>query len=330
MTGGPALPRLPERDPAGHKGTFGTVVVIGGCAAPDTRMIGAPALTATAALRAGAGLARLVMPAPVLDAGLTIAPWATGVAMPVGNDGLIIAHEGAAVVDRVLAGGPCACLAIGPGLGRGDGARALTLRAIQQEDSPVVVDADALSALAQMPQVTRDLHAAAVLTPHPGEFVRLVRGMGLKNDLGLAESRQGAAEQLAQRLGCVVVLKGAGTVVSDGQRTWTNPTGHACLAVGGTGDVLTGVIAGIIAQFVALPAPPPPLRLPAGVAGKMRPAPPPGRPLDLFDAARLGVYVHGLAGERWSASHGASAGLLATELAAEIPAAMETLRAPGL
>ena len=88
-----------------------------------------------------------------------------------------------------------------------------------------------------------------LLTPHPGEFRRLCAGLSLKGDLGLAESRERACESLAQRLGRIVVLKGAGTVVSDGHRTWTCPSGHPCMATGGTGDVLTGTIASLIAQL---------------------------------------------------------------------------------
>lgn len=314
------LPPLPPRDPAGHKGTFGTVAVVGGCAQPGTRMVGAPALAAVAALRAGAGLARLVMPSAVLDAGLTIAPSATGRPLPTDATGAVIPHEAAAVLDEMAA--TCTCLAIGPGLGRGEGPRAASLRAVQQDEVPVVVDADAINNLAEIPELGRDLRAAAVLTPHPGEFRRLTQAMGLKDALGLDRSREAAAEGLAQRLGCIVVLKGSGTVVSDGVRTWTNSTGHACLATGGTGDVLTGVIAGIVAQFVA---PPPPPGLPDAVRAKF--PRPPGRPLDLFDAVRLAVHAHGLAAERWAASRSAAAGMLAIELADEIPAALESLRA---
>ena len=94
------LPSLPPRDPAGHKGTFGTVSVIGGCAS-DPRMIGAPALAARGALRAGAGLARLVLPAPVLDAGLVVEPSATGRAMPTDASGRVVPHEAARVIDEV-------------------------------------------------------------------------------------------------------------------------------------------------------------------------------------------------------------------------------------
>src|SRR5262245_4312550 len=107
----PTLPRLPARDERGHKGTFGTVAVIGGCASDDTRMIGAPTLTATAALRAGCGLVKLVMPAPVLNAALTIAPWVTGRAIPTDAAGMIQGHEAAAIIDQLAR--ECGCLAIG-------------------------------------------------------------------------------------------------------------------------------------------------------------------------------------------------------------------------
>lgn len=262
------------------------------------------------------------MPTPVLEAGLTITPSATGRPLPTDLTGAVVAHEAAAVIDELAR--TCDCIAIGPGLGLGEGARAAALRAVQQEEVPVVVDADAINNLAEVPELVRDLRAAAVLTPHPGEFRRLTQGMGLKDALGLDHSREGAAEALAQRLGCIVVLKGAGTVVSDGVRTWTNTSGHACLATAGTGDVLTGVIAALVAQFVA---PPPPPGLPEAVRAKL--PRPPGKPLDLYDAVRLAVHAHGLAGERWAAGRRAEAGLLAAELADEIPAALESLRASG-
>ncbi|MFM9995062.1 MAG: NAD(P)H-hydrate dehydratase [Phycisphaerales bacterium] len=301
------LPRLPARDPRGHKGTFGTVAVFGGCAHDDRHMLGAAALAATAALRAGAGLARLVMPAPILDAALTICPSATGVPMPVDAAGRLVPHEASAVIDEQVR--VCDALVIGPGLGASEGARAASLRAVQQEHVPVIVDADALNMLAEVPELTRDFRAAAVLTPHPGEFLRLAGSLGIAHDPTDASSRPRAAEALAQRLGCIVVLKGAGTIVSDGQRTWVNTSGHAALATAGTGDVLAGLIAGLAAQFVAGPA---------------RGAP--ARPLDLYDAARLGVFAHGLAGEAWASARRAAAGLLALELADEIPAVLDAMR----
>jgi NAD(P)H-hydrate epimerase len=239
------------------------------------------------------------MPRPILAAGIVICPSATGVALPVDRRGEIIAHEASRLIDAAV--GESQCLVIGPGMGPGKGVQVASLRAVQQEDIPVVVDADALNALSEVPELWRDFKAAAVLTPHPGEYRRLAGSLGIKADPGRQPSRDDAAALLAQRLGCVVVLKGSGTVVSDGQRTWVNDTGGSELATAGTGDVLSGIIAALIAQF-------------AGIARPSMPRPP-GKPLDLFDAARLAVHAHGRAGELWTHKHGATAGLVALELA---------------
>jgi len=312
----PTLPPLPERDPRGHKGVFGTVVVYGGCAEGETRMIGAPALAALAALRAGVGLVKLAVPGPIVDAALTITPSATGEPVETLPGGTIEPHTAAQAIDACLAA--CDCLVVGPGMGTSDGSRAAALRSVQQEDVPVVVDADAINCLAHVAELHRDFHAAAVLTPHPGEYRRLAESLSIQADPVSEASRATACEKLAQRLGCVVVLKGAGTVVSDGHRTWKNTSGSSALATAGTGDVLAGVIAGIVAQFVSLPMP-----------GRASSSPKPeSKPLDLYDAARIGVWTHGLAAELWTQHHAASAGLLASELASIIPQALEHLRTP--
>jgi NAD(P)H-hydrate epimerase len=302
------LPGLPARDPAGHKGTFGTVAVIGGCAAGGSPMLGAPVLSARAALRGGAGLAKLVVPGPLATAALQLLPSATGVSLPVDGDGRMVAHEAAAVIDGVLDG--ASAIVIGPGLGSvdagGPAVEAMTLRVVGQTERPVVVDADALNALAGMRDFAADVRAAAVLTPHPGEFRRLAATLGIKHDPTDPAQRTLAAEAMAQRLGVVCVLKGSGTVVSDGHRTWTCWRGHACMATAGSGDVLAGLIASLAAQFVKI----------APFRG----------PLDLFDAARLGVEIHARAGERWAETRGADAGMLAEELADAIPAVMRAMR----
>ncbi|MCW5766083.1 MAG: NAD(P)H-hydrate dehydratase [Phycisphaeraceae bacterium] len=310
MTAPLGLPPLPKRDPAGHKGTFGTVAVVGGCSAGASRMSGAPALAAAAALRAGAGLVRLFVPAPILDAAITICPAATGQAIPTDAAGAVEPHEAAAAIDRAASAADV--LAVGPGLGVGPGPAALSLRAVQQHDVPVVIDADALNNLAEIPELTRDFHAAAVLTPHPGEYRRLADALNINADPADPAARPAAAEALAQRLGCIVVLKGAGSIITDGQRTIVNATGSAALATAGTGDVLTGLIAALVAQFVAPPAAHPALR-------KANPT----KPLDLFQAAAWGVHLHGLAADLWVQARGASTGLLATELADFIPRALE-------
>ncbi len=294
---------LPPRPTSGHKGTFGSVAVCGGSCAGDSRMIGAPALSAVAALRSGCGLARLAMPEPILAAGIILAPSATGIQIPTDAHGHIIPHEASAVIDHLVS--ISTCLAIGPGLGQGDGPAAASLRAVQQESIPVIVDADALNCLAQIPELHQDFHARAILTPHPGEFARLAAAFKISHSPTDPAQRPLAAQSLAQRLGCIVILKGAGTVVSDGLQTWTCSRGHPCLATAGTGDVLTGLTAGLVAQFASTP----------------------GSPLSLFEAARLAVEAHAIAGEEWAKSHHAQAGLLATELADLLPAVLETMRA---
>lgn len=320
-------PRLPARDPQGHKGTFGTVSIIGGCAhkpadddsaSDGARMIGGPALSALAALRAGAGLARLLMPEPVLNAGLVIAPSATGVAMRVGDDGRIIAHHAARSLDEALASSDA--MVIGPGLGVGPGEEAVSLRAVQQEDVPVVVDADALNNLAQVAELWRDFRAQAILTPHPGEFARLARSLAIGVDC--KADPDAAAAELARRLGCVVVLKGARTVVSDGQRGRSHDVSNPALATGGSGDVLAGVIAGLLAQHYKAPL----------IAGERSMPSEKMGGLGLFDAACAGVVAHADAARSWcdtDPDHPLSGGMIATDLLDHLPRAVESLRTPS-
>ncbi len=300
-----SLPSLPSRQRDGHKGTFGTVCVIGGQANAPHVMIGGPAFTATAALRAGAGLAVLAVPAPLVAAAITIAPSATGLALPTDPDGNLLPSDVAALLDTHLP--KYDCLAIGPGLGDGAAQQQIVTRLVGREQPPMVIDADALNALARVAEFQRDFRVPAVLTPHPGEYARLAQALGIDHDLTSPTSpndtRSRAAEALAQRIGCVVVLKGAGTVVSDGLNTWTNTTGNPALATAGTGDVLTGVIAGLIGQFAS---------------GR-------GGPLSLYDCARLGVYAHGLAADRWRDAH-ADTSLLAEDLLLQLPDAVASLR----
>ncbi len=311
------LPKLPPRDPRGHKGTFGTVAVIGGSAhrpgdsgTGGAQMVGGPALAATAALRAGAGLARLVLPEPLLAAGLSIAPSATGVALAVDERGVIVPHKAAAVIDSLLES--VQCIAIGPGLGRDEGATAAALRVVGQAEVAAVVDADAINCLSDVPDLQRDFRAAAILTPHVGEASRLGEALGVGADPREEGRREEAAGDLARRLGCVIVLKAARTIVSDGHQTWSHDHPNSALGTAGTGDVLCGTIAGLVAQHFR-----------PGFAG--RPAAPGS--LSLFDCARIGVVAHATAAQRWVYRRGASGGLLATDLLEEIPAAIESLRA---
>lgn len=317
------LPPIPTRPPEGHKGTFGTVLVIGGCEfVPEqdpgaaVRMIGGTALAARAALRSGCGLVRLMMPAGVLNAALIVAPECTGVPLRTNDNGEIIPHLAAEMFDKHLES--AAAVAIGPALGSGEGARSLVLRAVRQTRVPVVVDADAINLLSGVIDLPREVRAAAVVTPHPGEFARLAGPLGITSSPVDERSRSAAAESLAQKLGVVVVLKGSQTVVSNGIDTWINRQPNPALATGGSGDILTGILAGLISQYVRLPVT---VQVPVPLdAGLERPS------LTLFDAARLAVAVHADAAEAWVSRTNATGGMLASDLLDELPSCMERRR----
>lgn len=311
--------RLPPRDQDGHKGTFGAVSVIGGCCAGDVRMIGAPALAALGALRSGCGLVRVYAPAPILNTVLSIVPSATGRALKVDARGRMDPKAAAAAAREACAESDA--VVIGPGMGAGPvagpGVLACVRAAVKDaRGTPLVLDADALNALASPAgrPLLNALPATAVLTPHPGEFARLGEALGLPS-----RARAGAgtpASEAARNLGaltaslkspCTWVLKGRRTVVASSGQGHRNSTGNSALGTGGSGDVLAGVIAGLIAQF----------------------APGEGRPhtLSLFRLACIGVRVHGLAGDLWTAARGAQAGLLAAELTEHLPQAIQRVRA---
>lgn len=295
-----ALPvALPARDPSGHKGTFGSVCVVAGNAAPPTVMLGSAALVALGALRAGASLCQVAAPQPLLPFVLEAVTSATGIALPVDEHGHLMPSGVAACLD--MAAARAHVLAVGPGLGTSFAAQQVVIRLVSHETvRPVVLDADALNCLALTPQFLQDFRARAVVTPHPAEYARLARALSLPEDAVTPAVREAAAERLAQRMAAVVVLKGHRTVVSDGARTWTCSHGNDVLAVGGSGDVLTGVVAGLLAQWHSS--------------------------LGLFECACLAVQAHALAGERWAARTGGTAGMLAQELAAEVPAVLPLLR----
>ncbi len=304
-----SLPPLPMRPADGHKGTFGTVCVVGGQAQPPRVMLGGPAFSAEAALRTGAGLAVLAVPEPLLIAALEIAPSATGLALPVDGSGTLRPSDVAELLDQYLFS--FRCLAVGPGLGSGVPQQQVVVRLAAQTDVPVVLDADGLNALAALPEFSGDIRASCILTPHPGEYQRLADSLGLEVDPVDPSQRVAAASILAQRLGCVVVLKGANTVVSDGLRAWVSNARNPVLATAGTGDVLTGVIAGLVAQF---------FKPHLGSGARAITAEDQGG-FSLYDCARVGVALHERAADAWSKQHG-SAGLVARDLLAYLPDAV--------
>lgn len=263
------LPRLPRRAPDSHKGDFGRVLVVAG----SFEMPGAAILCARAALRAGAGLVTVATDARLSPALAAACPEATQVLLSSEDIARVDAGDlRAEDFDRGLAerlsaatGARFDAIAVGPGLGTSTSGGRIVAHALAIP-RPAVVDADALNWIASH----GSQHAAASLasaeriyTPHPGELERLSG----ERPRGALERRRAAAA-LATRLGGVAVLKGARSVVADTERHFVNPTGNPGMATGGSGDVLTGIIAGLLAQGLAA-----------------------------FDSAVLGVYLHGLAGD---------------------------------
>ena len=280
---------LPDRPTVGHKGTFGHLLVVAG----SEGMSGAAALAATAALRSGAGLVTLGCPAGLNDVIEAQCSEAMTVPLPE-TAGRAFAVEG---LEAILAlASERDGVAMGPGVGRRPETAELLRGLAERVDKPLIIDADGLAAFESSLELLKDRSAPTVLTPHPGEAARLLASGADE----VNRDRVGAARELAVLSGAVVLLKGAATVAAspDG-RVVINPTGGPNLATGGSGDVLTGLVGALVVQ---------------GSAG--------------LEAAAVAAYVHGWAGDRIAARRG-DGGLLAGELAEELPAAMQELRDEG-
>jgi hydroxyethylthiazole kinase-like uncharacterized protein yjeF len=264
--------RIPKRRADGHKGTYGHVLVVAG----SWGKTGAAAMTATAALRSGAGLVTVATRPEALVPVMAHAPELMGVEL-ISDGGL-----GPGDLNPLLE----ACdgkdaLVVGPGIPRGEGTAKLLGSLLEELEIPVVLDADALNALAGQPDVLQRAKCPLVLTPHPGEMARL-SGRKIPDVL---RDRVGVARTMAAAHQAVVVLKGAATLVclEDGT-IFVCPTGNPGMATGGTGDVLAGVVGALLAQG-----------------------------LGAEDSAVAGVYVHGLAGDLAAVRTGQQ-GLVATDL----------------
>jgi ADP-dependent NAD(P)H-hydrate dehydratase len=273
------LPRLAERDPQSHKGDFGLALIVGG----SRGMAGAVALAGMAALRGGAGLVRLAVPDVCLETVAQFEPCYMTVPMPCDRSGRISSSAQEKIVELAQA---ATVVAYGPGMGRSLGLNRMLGWLYSHLPNPMIVDADGLNALAARPEALLQPAGPRVLTPHPGEFARLLGRRSVGSD-----QRQDAAVELAKRSGAVVVLKGHRTLVTDGDNQTINNSGNPGMATGGSGDVLTGLIAALVSQG-----------------------------LSALDAARLGVYLHGLSGDLAVAQLGPES-LIATDLVRFLPEA---------
>ena len=226
---------LPARDPAGHKGTFGKVCLLGG----SVGYTGAPVLCARGAVRGGCGLVFLGVPQEVWPIAAVKCDEAMPFPLPCDASGKLTADALAPLreyYDR------CGVLALGPGLGRSDGTAALTAALIRKFPGKIVLDADALWAVSLVPDILREAKSEIVITPHEGEFLRL--GGSLEN------GRKRGAWEFARRYGCVTVLKGHRTIIAHpAGRIYVIEAGNPGMAKGGSGDVLTGVTAALLGQM---------------------------------------------------------------------------------
>jgi len=282
------LPRLPARPPDSHKGHFGFDLIVGG----SRGMTGAVALAGMAALRGGAGLVRLAVPEGCLDLVASFEPSYMTAPLPGDAEGRIAAEACPKLIESAEWAD---VVALGPGLGRSKDLDELIGRLYREVPKPMVVDADGLNALATQPDVLGDHAAPRILTPHPGEFARLT-GRKLAEKPGRDEQEEAAVE-LAARANVIVVLKGRYTLVTDGSDRYKNTTGNPGMATGGSGDVLTGLITALT-----------------------------GQGLSPYDAARLGVYLHGLAGDFAASEHG-EVSMIASDLVDFLPDAFEEYEA---
>jgi len=268
------IPKLKPRAVDAHKGDFGKVCIIAG----SIGMSGAAALAGRAALRAGAGLVRAAVPKSVLPIVASIEPSFTTIPLPEDSAGRISEKAINSILDAASEND---VLAFGPGIGTTGALRSVLEALIKLEQLRLIIDADGLNNLSKINDWPAKLKAEVILTPHPGEMKRLWAGLFREQ---LPADRQDQAGQLARQTKSIVVLKGAGTVVTDGQKVYINKTGNPGMATAASGDVLTGVIIALM-----------------------------GQGLSNFDAAVLAVYIHGLAGDIAAERYG-QVGLIATDI----------------
>ncbi|MBX3444092.1 MAG: NAD(P)H-hydrate dehydratase [Planctomyces sp.] len=267
------LPLPPPRPADSNKGTYGRVLI----AAGSRGMSGAAVLSGLGALRGGAGLVELAVPEGILPIVAAAEPCWLTTPLPEDDEGRLAAAAGDALARRWEAASAVAC---GPGWGVTEATRGLARRLVESCPLPLVVDADGLNALVGQGDAWKRAPAPRIITPHPGEFARLC-GIAVAD---VQADRAALAQRFAGEQGIVVVLKGHGTVVTDGESLWINPTGNPGMSTGGTGDVLTGLTAALLAQ-------------------RMSP----------LDAAKLAVYLQGLAGDL-AADELSQPGLIASDL----------------
>lgn len=288
---------IPARQGDSYKGSCGRVVLIAG----STGMTGAASLASLSCLRTGAGMAILGIPRtlnPILEMKLTEVM--TKPLPDVRKKGAL-ALRGLGEIRKLLKWGECC--AIGPGLGQHFETIELVRRLISKLTMPAVIDADGLNALAKDISILKESEAPLILTPHIGELSRL-NGLPISE---IAKDRIKYASDFAKEYNCVLVFKGAPTIISEpGGQTYVNPTGNAGMATAGSGDVLTGIILGLLAQMLMLNKDEEIKKI-------------------MLNSACAGVFIHGLTGDLAKQEKG-ELGMIAGDMAEKIPDALMHLQ----
>lgn len=277
--------QLQKRKPDTHKGSYGHVLVLGG----SPGLTGAVCLAAQAALTSGAGLVTAGVPESLNDIFEIKLTEVMSRPLP-GRQGYLSPKAFAAIKEFSE---KADIIAVGMGASRSADTARLLLKVIQEIDKPMVVDADALTALASnLTVLAKRKTKNLILTPHLGEFSRLLKLDTVK----IKKRRKELAKQFAFRYNLALVLKGSRTLVSDGKQVYENRTGNPGMATAGSGDVLSGIISGLMAQGVSC-----------------------------FTAAKFGVYLHGLAGD-CAAKAKTQICLCASDLINYLPPALKKLK----
>lgn len=268
---------LPDRDPWAHKGDFGKILLLCG----SRGYTGAAALAAMGALRSGAGLVYLGVPEDIyaIEAVKLTEP----IVFPLSCEAGMLSDQAVPQILELLP--KMDAVLIGCGLGQSNGTLSVLKAVLRKANVPVVVDADGINLLSRHTYLLRGRTAPTIVTPHDGEFIRLAGTLG--------QDRPAAAAELAQTLGCIVVLKGHETLITDGQVCYHNRTGNSGMAVGGSGDVLAGMVVSLL-----------------------------GQGLEPLEAAAAAAWLHGAAGDVCAEDLG-QYGMLPTDMLGALPRLMK-------
>lgn len=252
MTHEKIMDLLPERAADSHKGNYGRILLICG----SRGYTGAPALAAMGAMRTGAGLVYLAVPDIIYE--IEAMKLTEPIVLPLPDEYGCIGETAAMEVSKLLCNKDA--VLIGPGLGQGKGVFSVVRTVLEEFEGPVVLDADGINVLTEHMDILRERTCPTILTPHPGEFARIT--------LELTGDRVTDACRFAESYHTILLLKGHRTVITDGRTTFINKTGNPGMAVGGTGDVLAGIIVSLL-----------------------------GQGLQPLEAAACGAWLHGAAGD---------------------------------